>query len=186
MLGLKYNGTCLKEETKPKLNHEGDCIKHGLVRIRNSAHLQRIRRTVVKFHHEKIYSRKRNVSKDVLDMIQATIATHGFNGWIGICGGHDLITEALVNQRPKKNPDSKIDMLAWCTKLVADGVTNRKQLLMMAAEQEGLLLVDQGKDDPPCPTGVTTTDTGVSCISTISKDSVESDDNSRSLLVSAV
>ena len=69
---------------------------------------------------EILYKRNKGISTLVLKVIKATVQSHGFNGFVGLCKGHPLV-EPLMNPTDKTVADSKAvtEMAAVTEKAVA-------------------------------------------------------------------
>lgn len=136
VIGLEYSDLHLNE--KPKNTHDGDSIKGAIIKLKNQMIVQRIKRGVQKYHHEVLYKRNVGISKGVLNLVSATISSHGFNGWVGQCAGHPDLVNRIMEEPPKTNPATKLDMYAWCQSMLAKGVTSRAELLTEAAKEENM------------------------------------------------
>ena len=106
-LKWKYSGHCLGKEKKRQ--HLGGCIKQILVSQKNCL-LDAVRKSILRRHCEMLCVRKREPSKKkhkpdrksedpwCVCIEKATVATHGFEGWLGCCCGHPLLKEKLAAQ----------------------------------------------------------------------------------------
>ena len=136
VIGLEYTGTYLVKT--PKKNHDGNSVKDAIVKCKNTLIVQKIKRAVLKYHKEVLYKRNVGISNLVLELVPATLDSHGFNGWVGQCAGHPKLVERLSKEPPKKNPETKVDMYHWFHSLLATGVTSPEMLLEEAAKLSSL------------------------------------------------
>jgi hypothetical protein len=108
LLKLEYtDDLCdVKEGAVNRKNHQGGSIKRMMVRLKQSSFVNKFRRATKLYYNEVLYLRDVGTSKDILEMVPATIASHGFQGTIGLTAGHpDLGKRNRINN-PIQNPQS--------------------------------------------------------------------------------
>jgi len=106
---IKFTGAKSNGKTTAKV-HKGRCVAQLFV-ARKGAIVEKIRNTGKKNYFEAIYRRGEKAkiglsgsdSKGVprlLKQIKVTVATHGFNGKLGICDGHPETNQIKEEQQP--------------------------------------------------------------------------------------
>ena len=103
LLKLEYTDEyCdVKEGQASRKNHQGGSIKQIMVRIKQSSFVNKFRRITKLHHHEVLYQRDVGTSKDILEVVPATIASHGFQGCIGLTAGHADLGKRKQNLTPQ-------------------------------------------------------------------------------------
>ena len=123
---IKFTGTKSNGKTSVKV-HKGRCLAQIFV-ARKGTICEKIRNTGKKFHFEAIYRRgeKSKIglsgcdSKGIprlLKQIKATVATHGFNGKLGICDGHPEADKIKKEKQPSvvETPNSQDSQVSTLT-----------------------------------------------------------------------
>ena len=93
-LKMRY-GNCLVNGSLVKNSRRGGCIAKIGTRLKQTSFIDKIRDVGRKEKKEILYERRFSAKKPqegVVTVIEATTQSHGFNGHIGLCSGHqDLI-----------------------------------------------------------------------------------------------
>jgi hypothetical protein len=109
----------------------GGSIKKLIVAKKGVMIVHPLRRVGGNFHKEVIYKKNTKKSEKVVDWVQATYATHGFNGYIGRCIGHpDLPSPALLSTPAPNNesPTPIPNLTQWFFQTAKPGMTKAELL----------------------------------------------------------
>ena len=143
LLKLEYTDEyCdVKEGQASRKNHQGGSIKQIMVRIKQSSFVNKFRRITKLHHHEVLYQRDVGTSKDILEVVPATIASRGFQGCIGLTAGHADLGKRKQNLTPqlwaqtapavKETVPSVMgtqELHHWLKNQMRAGVTTREEL----------------------------------------------------------
>ena len=106
MLKMKF-GHLKSNNTAPQKPAQGKCVQKIIVRKKGGI-TERIRNTGKKAHKESIYSRTEKASERTTShngipklerQIQVTKESHGYNGKLGLCAGHDDLEATLKKEK---------------------------------------------------------------------------------------
>lgn len=94
---LRYKNQ-LVDGTTPKTRRKSGTVKIMLVRMKQTYFIERFRHIGLEIHHEVVYKRHMKIHKcqGVVDIFKVTKASHGYDGFLGICVGHFSLLEKSV------------------------------------------------------------------------------------------
>jgi hypothetical protein len=143
----------VKDGEAPRKKHQGGSVKQIMVRLKQSAFCNKFRRITKLHHHEVLYQRDVGTSKEILEVVPATIASHGFVGLIGLTAGHPDIGKAIIKIPEVLAPTapavvSTQELHNWFETQMKAGVTTREELFAsLQSDPAGMNILTPPDDD---------------------------------------
>ena len=109
-LKLRYKNE-LVSGAVPKTRRKSGSIKVMLVRMKQTYFIERFRHIGFEVHHEVIYKRHMMIhrSEGVVHVVKVTRASHGYDGFLGLCVGHPCLLDKTV-MSPAKHQKTDAQM----------------------------------------------------------------------------
>jgi hypothetical protein len=153
LLQIKYKPHLTNGKTKRKI-HQTACIGGCIVRKRGMMVLDKGRSVSKRSKREAFCVKDHNVGdlklngekkkkpatlpKGIVKIVEARVGTHGFDGFLGLCSGHELL-ETDVPATPVKKPEvedsEESPLVAFAKKQAALGITSLADFSKAALEE---------------------------------------------------
>jgi hypothetical protein len=156
LLKLEYTDEYCDEKQgdAPRKKHQGGSIKQMMVRLKQSSFVNKFRRATKLHHKEVLYQRDVGTSKEILEVVPATVSSHGFLGFIGLTAGHPDIGKRKIIKRPvflAPTAPSVVgapELHLWFENQMKAGVTTREELFAsLQLDPAGMHIVTPQDDD---------------------------------------
>lgn len=102
-------------------------------------------------------------------MIKVTKASHGFNGFLGLCVGHRLLDKEVLTTKPLTVPNSEASIMEYLQRLTKEGSTMTPQDILAVWEKKkspekpaAAVSVNGGEEDTVSTVSTLTTHASVS------------------------